>query len=117
MMVVAVFGGLVGLMVIGVPIAISLALTAVATMYWMGGTDLMIMLAQRMYASTTSFPLLAIPFFIFAGNLMNTGGMTHRMFAVAHLMVGRIHGGVWQGNVLPRMLFSGKSGFAGAPAG
>jgi tripartite ATP-independent transporter DctM subunit len=116
MMVVAVFGGLVGLMVIGVPIAISLALTAVATMYWMGGTDLMIMLAQRMYASTTSFPLLAIPFFIFAGNLMNTGGMTHRMFAVAHLMVGRIHGGLGQVNVVASMLFAGMSGSAVADA-
>src|SRR5918994_8003896 len=106
MMVVAVFGGLVGLMVIGVPIAISLALTAVSTMYWMGGTDLMIMLAQRMYASTTSFPLLAIPFFIFAGNLMNTGGMTHRIFAVAHLMVGRIHGGLCPNKAPSRVLFS-----------
>src|ERR687898_2389277 len=116
MMVVAVFGGLVGLMVIGVPIAISLALTAVSTMYWMGGTDLMIMLSQRMYASTTPFPLLAIPFFIFAGNLMNTGGMTHRMFAVAHLMVGRIHGGLGQVNVLASMLFAGMSGSAVADA-
>ena len=94
----------------------SLALTAVATMYWMGGADLVIMLAQRMYASTTSFPLLAIPFFIFAGNLMNTGGMTHRMFAVAHLMVGRIHGGLGQVNVLASMLFAGMSGSAVADA-
>src|SRR5215203_6241980 len=116
MMVVAIFGGLVGLMVIGVPIAISLALTAAATMYWMGGADLMIMLAQRMYASTTSFPLLAIPFFIFAGNLMNTGGMTHRLFAVAHMLVGRIHGGLGQVNVLASMLFAGMSGSAVADA-
>jgi len=116
MMVVAIFGGLVGLMVIGVPIAISLALTAAATMYWMGGADLMIMLAQRMYASTTSFPLLAIPFFIFAGNLMNTGGMTHRLFAVAHMLVGRIHGGLGHVNVLASMLFAGMSGSAVADA-
>src|SRR5215203_7242545 len=100
MMVVAIFGGLVGLMVIGVPIAISLALTAAATMYWMGGADLMIMLAQRMYASTTSFPLLAIPFFILAGNLMNTGGMTHRLFSVAQLMVGQLRGGLAHVNVV-----------------
>ena len=116
MLTLSIFGGLIGLMAIGVPIAISLALTAIATMYWMGGTNLLIMLSQRMYASTISFPLLAIPFFILAGNLMNTGGVTHRIFAVAQLLVGRIPGGLGHVNVLASMIFAGMSGSAVADA-
>ncbi|HET6520280.1 MAG TPA: TRAP transporter large permease subunit, partial [Geminicoccaceae bacterium] len=85
-MILGIFALLLGLMVLGVPIAVSLALTAAAVMYWTGGDGLLIMLSQRMYAATTSFPLLAIPFFILAGNLMNTGGMTRRIFAVAQLL-------------------------------
>jgi TRAP-type mannitol/chloroaromatic compound transport system permease large subunit len=84
-LVLAVFGILVLLMLLGVPIALSLGLTAIGTMYWMGGPDLLIMFGQRAYFGTTSFPLLAVPFFILAGNLMNTGGITERIFAVAQL--------------------------------
>jgi C4-dicarboxylate transporter, DctM subunit len=115
-MIVGIFALLLGLMLLGVPIAISLALTAAALMYWMGGSDLLIMLSQRMYAATTSFPLLAIPFFILAGNLMNTGGMTRRIFAVAQLIVGRVHGGLGHVNVLASMIFAGMSGSAVADA-
>ena len=112
----AVFGLLIALILIGVPIAVALALTAIGTMYWMGGTDLLIMLSQRMYAPTTSFPLLAIPFFILAGNLMNSGGMTHRIFAFAQLLVGRVPGGLGHVNVVASMLFAGMSGSAVADA-
>jgi tripartite ATP-independent transporter DctM subunit len=80
------------------------------------GSDLLAIFIQRMYAGTTSFPLLAIPFFILAGNLMNTGGMTQRIFDVAHLIVGRIRGGLGHVNVLASMLFAGMSGSAVADA-
>jgi C4-dicarboxylate transporter, DctM subunit len=82
----------------------------------MGGTDLLIILAQRMYSGISSFPLLAIPFFILAGNLMNTGGMTRRIFAFAQLFVGRIRGGLAHVNVVGSMIFAGMSGSAVADA-
>ena len=116
MMVITVFGILLGLIILGVPIAVSLALTAAGIMFYMGGIDLLIMLSQRMYASTTSFPLLAIPFFILAGNLMNTGGMTYRIFDFAQLFVGRIHGGLGHVNVIASIIFAGMSGSAVADA-
>ena len=116
MLILGIFGGLVLLMLLGVPIAISLGLTAIGTMYWMGGTDLLIMFAQRAYFGTASFPLLAVPFFILAGNLMNTGGVTQRIFGVAQLCVGRIHGGLGHVNVIASMIFAGMSGSAVADA-
>ena len=116
MLIIVIFGLLMVLMLCGVPIAISLALSAAGVMYWMGGPDLLIMLSQRMYAATTSFPLLAIPFFILAGNLMNTGGMTYRIFDLAQLFVGRIHGGLGHVNVIASMIFAGMSGSAVADA-
>ncbi len=116
MLTLSIFGVLVLLMLAGVPIAVSLALTAMAAMWWQGGDALLIMVSQRMYAATTSFPLLAIPFFVLAGNLMNTGGMTRRIFAVAQLMVGRLQGGLAHVNVVASMIFAGMSGSAVADA-
>jgi tripartite ATP-independent transporter DctM subunit len=104
------------LILIGTPIAIALGVVAIGTMWVTVGSDLLAIFIQRMYAGTTSFPLLAIPFFILAGNLMNTGGMTQRIFDVAHLIVGRIRGGLGHVNVLASMLFAGMSGSAVADA-
>jgi tripartite ATP-independent transporter DctM subunit len=104
------------LVVMGTPIAIALGVLAVGTMWITVGPDLLAIFIQRMYAGTTSFPLLAIPFFILSGNLMNTGGMTQRIFDVAHLIVGRIRGGLGHVNVLASMLFAGMSGSAVADA-
>jgi C4-dicarboxylate transporter DctM subunit len=112
----AVFGLLVGLIRLGVPIAVSLGLAAIGVMAWMGGADLLIILPQRMYSGISSFPLLAIPFFILAGNLMNTGGMTRRIFVFAQLFVGRIRGGLAHVNVVGSMIFAGMSGSAVADA-
>ena len=116
MLIVTLFSTLLLLMFLGVPIALSLGLTAIGIMYWMGGADLVIMFAQRAYFGTASFPLLAVPFFILAGNLMNTGGITQRIFDVAQLCVGRIHGGLGHVNVIGSMIFAGMSGSAVADA-
>src|SRR5262245_34752891 len=113
---VAVFGLLITLILLGVPIAVSMGLAAIVVIWLMGGTDLLIVLPQRMYSATTSFPLLAIPFFILAGNLMNTGGMTRRIFGFAQLLVGRIQGGLAHVNVVASMIFAGMSGSAVADA-
>jgi C4-dicarboxylate transporter, DctM subunit len=82
----------------------------------LGDASLLKVVAQRTYASTTSFPLLAIPFFILAGNLMNTGGMTERIFRFAHTLVGHMKGGLGQVNVVGSMVFAGMSGSALADA-
>jgi len=104
------------LILLGTPIAVALGVVAIGTMWVAVGPELLAIFIQRLYAGTTSFPLLAIPFFVLAGNLMNTGGMTHRIFNVAHLIVGRIRGGLGHVNVLASMLFSGMSGSAVADA-
>lgn len=104
------------LILLGIPIAVALGIVAIGTMWIAVGPELLAIFIQRLYVGTTSFPLLAIPFFVLAGNLMNTGGMTHRIFNVAHLFVGRIRGGLAHVNVLASILFAGMSGSAVADA-
>ena len=100
----------------GVPIAVALGLVAAVTMIVTAGPDLLFIFIQRTYAGTTSFPLLAIPFFVLAGNLMNIGGTTERIFSVAQLLIGRIRGGLAYVNVLGSVIFAGMSGSAVADA-
>jgi tripartite ATP-independent transporter DctM subunit len=104
------------LMMINVPIAIAMGLTAVAFFIGLGQGAFLTMLPQRMYSSTTAFTLLAVPFFILAGNLMNTGGVTNRIFRFAKAIVGHIPGGLGQVSVFSQMIFSGMSGSAIADA-
>lgn len=101
---------------LGLPIAAALALVAIGVMVVTVGPDLLVVFMQRAYAATTSFPLLAIPFFVLAGNLMNLGGTTERIFAVANLLVGKVRGGLAHVNVIASMLFAGMSGSAVADA-
>lgn len=111
-----IFALLVFLMLLGLPVAVAMCLTSVVTLVLLGQLDILGVMGQRMYASTTAFPLLAIPFFILAGNLMNTGGMTERIFRFAHSLVGHFKGGLGQVNVLGSMVFAGMSGSALADA-
>lgn len=106
----AVFGGL---LLIGVPIAFAMGLSAVVALVIDGGVPLLV-LPQRFFSSLDSFPLLAIPLFIFAGNLMNVGGITMAIVGVARALVGHIRGGLGQVNILTSVLFSGISGSAAA---
>jgi tripartite ATP-independent transporter DctM subunit len=101
---------------IDVPIAVAIGLTAIAFFVGMGQRDFLMMLPQRMYSGTTGFTLLAIPFFILAGNLMNTGGITRRIFRFAGALVGHVPGGLGQVSVISSMIFSGMSGSAVADA-
>jgi tripartite ATP-independent transporter DctM subunit len=111
-----IFTFLIGMILIGVPVAVSMGLTAVLSFIFLGQGNILIMVAQRMYFSTTSFTLLAIPFFILTGNLMNTGGITNRIFRFARAAVGHVWGGLGQVNVIASMIFSGMSGAAVADA-
>ncbi len=112
----AILGTLIVFIAIGVPVAVALGLTAAGFYIVSGETHILAMLPQRMYSATTAFTLLAIPFFILAGNLMNTGGITVRIFRFANACVGHIRGGLGQVNVVASLIFSGMSGSAVADA-
>jgi tripartite ATP-independent transporter DctM subunit len=116
MLTLMIFAVLLVLILMNLPIAVAMGLTAVAFFIGRGEGSLLTMLPQRMYASTTGFTLLAIPFFILAGNLMNTGGITTRIFRFAKAVVGHIPGGMGQVCVLANVIFSGMSGSAIADA-
>lgn len=104
------------LIVINLPIAVAMGLTAIIFFILSGNGAFLTMLPQRMYFSSTGFTLLAVPFFILAGNLMNTGGITTRIFNFAKAMIGHIAGGMGQVCVMANVIFSGMSGSAIADA-
>lgn len=116
MLTLSIFAVLLVLIMLDLPIAVAMALTAVMFFVGLGHTSLLTMLPQRMYASTTGFTLLAIPFFILAGNLMNTGGITSRIFRFAKAVIGHVPGGLGQVCVIANIIFSGMSGSAIADA-
>lgn len=116
MLTLAIFGVLLAMLVLDVPIAVAIGLTAVIFFVGQGQAAFLALLPQRMYFGTTGFTLLAIPFFILAGNLMNTGGVTRRIFRFARALVGHVAGGLGQVAVVSSMIFSGMSGSAVADA-
>ena len=104
-----------GLMVCGLPVAVAMA--GGSLIYILAsGTVPDIVLAQRMIAGIESFPLLAVPFFILAGNLMNIAGITSRIYDFAVALVGWMKGGLGQVNIIGSVIFSGMSGTAIADA-
>lgn len=103
------------LFAVGTPIAFSMALAAAAYMQFASGIPLQGMV-QRMVGGIDTFPLLAIPFFILAGNLMNTGGITDRLVLFAKVLVGHISGGLSHVVVVTNMLMAGMSGSGVADA-
>ncbi len=105
------------LLLAGVPIAFAIGLSAVgALLVTLDPAPAATVLAQRMATGIDSFALLAIPFFILAGNLMNRGGIATRLIALAKVLVGRLPGGLACINVLANMLFGAISGSAAAAA-
>lgn len=102
--------------VMGMPVAIALASSSLIFILIEGrAPDLVVV--HRMINGVDSFPLLAVPFFILAGNLMNTAGITHRIFAFAKACVGWMRGGLGHVNVGASVVFAGMSGAAVADAG
>jgi TRAP-type C4-dicarboxylate transport system permease large subunit len=105
------------LLVVGVPVAFSIGISGIITM--LISIDLIPALttfSQRMATSLDSFALLAIPFFVLAGNIMNSGGIAIRLINLARVMVGPIPGGLAMVNVIANMLFGAISGSAAASA-
>ena len=104
------------LMILGVPIAFSLSISAIVTALATGEFAATAII-HRMIGNSSSYTLLAIPFFILAAKLMNTGGVTKKIFRCCSAWVGWIPGGLGHANVLASIVFSGMSGSAVADAG
>ena len=101
------------LMVMNTPVSVAIAVASLLAILADGG-DPSITVAQRMANGVDSFPLLAIPFFVFSGYLMGRGGLARRLIDFAALMVGRLPGGLGYVNTLTCMLFGSISGSAAA---
>jgi len=103
------------LVMLEVPVAFSMTLSAILFLAFDGTVSPQIVV-QRLAPSLDSFPLLAVPMFILAGNLLNNSGITERIFAFALSVVGHIRGSLAHVNVLASIIFSGMSGVATADA-
>jgi tripartite ATP-independent transporter DctM subunit len=104
-----------GLIAIELPVAFALV-TAALTWLLFGSPVPMSLVVQRMSSGIDSFPLLAIPLFVLAGNLMNVGGIAARIFEFAVALVGHLRGGLAQVNIFASLIFAGMSGVAQADA-
>ncbi len=104
------------MLVIGMPVAVALAGSSAIFIIFNGSPPPMVV-AHRMINGVDSFPLLAVPFFILAGNLMNTAGITERIFNFALAIVGWMRGGLGHVNIGASVIFAGMSGAAVADAG
>ena len=102
---------------VGFPIGLSIGMGSAAALYIiMPGTNALIISAQKMFQSVNSFSLLAIPFFVLAGNLMNSGGIARRLVGCAKLVAHRLPGALAQTNIVANMLFGAMSGSGVAAA-
>lgn len=99
--------------ILGVPIAISMGLASAIAILWEGSTPL-IVLVQRAFTSIDSFPLMAIPFFVLAGTLMEHGGISKRLIAFANALTGHFSGGLAIVTVVASMFFAAISGSSAA---
>ncbi|KRH98512.1 TRAP transporter large permease subunit [Curvibacter sp. PAE-UM] len=106
---------LLGAMALGVPIAFSLLVTGAALMWHLNMFDAQI-LAQNMIEGANSFPLLAVPFFMLAGEIMNAGGLSKRIVAFATTLVGHLRGGLGYVGIMAAVIMGALSGSAVADA-
>ncbi len=113
---VAFFWLLILLMALGTPVVFALLISPALSLALDGETQYFPALLARLYNGIDSFPLLAVPFFILAGELMNSGGITSAIVRFAQSLVGHVRGGLAQVTILSSMLFAGISGSAVADA-
>ncbi len=108
---------LVVMLIAGVPIAVAIAVSSVCAILPIMDVDIAVLTgAQRIFSGISTFSLLAIPFFILAGNIMNKGGIAVRLINLAKLITGRAPGALAQTNVIANMLFGAISGSGTAAA-
>ena len=108
------FGTFVFLLLIGTPVAFCLGVASFATVLYIGLPPVVVF--QQLNSGVSVFALMAIPFFIFAGELMVRGDIARRLVALAGAMVGHMRGGLGQVNITASVLFGGISGSAAADA-
>jgi tripartite ATP-independent transporter DctM subunit len=108
------FGVFTLLMVVGTPIAFCLGIASFLTILYLGRPPIVVF--QQLNSGVSAFTLMAIPFFIFAGDLMMRGGIAERIIAFAGSVIGHVRGGLGQVNVAASTLFGGISGSAVAEA-
>ncbi len=104
------------LLIIGVPIAVAMGFSSMLVCL-LFNTYPTLAIVHRLAGGIDSYVLISIPFFILAGEIMNTGGITTRIFNFANLVVGKVPGGMAHTNVLASIIFSGMSGSAVADTG
>lgn len=112
-MTIVLFSSLILFLILGVPIAVAMGLSSALAVWW-GGDISLIMLAQKEFSSIDSFPLMAIPFFILAGTIMENGGLSKRLINFATSLIGHIQGGLGLVVVLASLFFASISGSGAA---
>ena len=113
MTIVVFLASLLGAMALGMPIAFALVVCALALMLWLGNFDSQIV-AQNMIIGADNFQLLAVPFFLLAGELMNVGGLSKRIVNFALACLGHIHGGLGYVAIVAALILAALSGSAAA---
>ncbi len=108
------FGTFLGLLVLGTPVAFCLGIASLATVLYMGMPPFIVF--QRLNSGINAFALMAIPFFVYAGDLMVRGGIAGKLVRLAAALVGHLRGGLGQVNIVASTLFGGVSGSAVADA-
>jgi len=108
------FGTFVFLLLIGTPVAFCLGVASFATVVYLGLPPLVVF--QRLNSGISVFALMAIPFFIYAGDLMVRGDIARRLVALAGALIGHLRGGLGQVNIVASVMFGGVSGSAAADA-
>ena len=111
----ALLGSFLAMMAAGIPVAIAMAGSVLVYLMLTGDIPQFVVI-HRMVSGIDSFPLLAVPFFILAGNLMNNAGITNRIYNFALALVGWLKGGLGHVNIIGSVIFAGMSGTAIADA-
>jgi tripartite ATP-independent transporter DctM subunit len=101
-----------GSLIIGTPIGFALGIAALAVFVKMDVPVLLNMVPQRFFAGLDMFTLMAMPFFILAGEIMNKAGITHRLVGFANVLVGHLRGGLAHANIVASVFFAGLTGAA-----
>lgn len=107
-----IFGSFIPMLLLGVPIAFCLVLMTIFVYMSIGDVKLFLQIPQRMFSSTESMLMLAVPFFIMAGEIMNRSGISDRLMTLAGALVGWIRGGLAHTNIVTSLFFGGITGSA-----
>jgi|TARA_B100000700_G_scaffold86978_2_gene97884 tripartite ATP-independent transporter DctM subunit len=100
------------LLLIGAPVAVVMAMSGLAGGFALGGERMLGIIADRMFSGVSGFLLIAVPYFIFTAELMNQGGLTHKLIAFNNALFGRVRGALSHVNVTVSVFFAGLTGAA-----